>query len=267
MKKTVLWFVLAACCILVPTLVNAQAVANKQQVLGQARNAYYNLKDEGLVEFACSVTPNWEALLADQRKTDPDAADTAIKTLSQLQFSARLGTDGKVKLTHNELSGQSPEMNKALSQIYGGMEQMASGFFDTWVLFMLDHPFPEVTSEYQLEAPPREYRLSYKDGVASVVTTMGRDFAISNLNVTSPQFESTIQPKFTRIPKGFLFTAYNASYKSNAPDDATQLSVLIGYQEVNGLQLVKQLNLSGTYGGNPFAVELAFSNCKVTKKP
>src|ERR1700746_2397012 len=149
MKKTILWFVLFACCILVPALAQAQAVANKQQVLGQARNAYYNLRDEGLVDFACSVTPNWEALLAEQRKTDPDAADTAIKTLGQLQFNARLGSDGKVKLTHNELSGQSDEMNKALAQIYGGMEQMASGFFDTWSLFMLDHPFPEVTSEYQ----------------------------------------------------------------------------------------------------------------------
>ena len=266
MKKSILWFVLVACCILVPTLGDAQAVANKQQVLGQARNAYYNLRAEGLVEFACSVTPNWQALLADQRKTDPAAADTAIKTLSELQFNASLGADGRVKLTHNELSGQSEEMNKALRQIYGGMEQMASGFFDTWTLFMLDHPFPEVTSEYQLEAPPREYRLSYKDGPASVVATMGRDFAITNLKVSSPQFESTIQPKFTKDPKGFLFTAYDASYKGSSPDDATQLTVLIGYQEVSGLQLVKQLNLSGTYGGNPFAVELAFSNCKVTKK-
>ena len=267
MKKTVVCFLLTACCILVPNLANAQTVANKQQVLGQARNAYYNLKDEGLVEFACSVTPNWEALLAEQRKTDPTAADAAIKALSQLQFNARLGSDGKVKLTHNELTGQSEEMNKALGQIYSGMEQMASGFFDTWSLFMIDHPFPEVTSEYQLEAPPQQYRLSYKDGPASVVATMSRDFAITDLKVTSPQFESTIQPRFAKITRGFLFTAYNASYHSSAPGDETKLSVQIAYQDVSGLQIIKQLNLSGSYGGSPFAVELAFSNCKATKKP
>jgi len=267
MKKTVLWFVLAVCCILVPTLANAQTVANKQQVLGQARKAYYNLKDEGLVDFACSVTPNWETLLAKEREANPERVDAAIKTLSQLQFNASLGTDGKVKLTHNELSGQNEKTKNELRQIYSGMEQMASEVFATWSMFML-HPFPEVTSEYQLEAPPREYRLSYKDGTASIVTTMGRDFVITNLQATTPQSESsTYQPRFTKNSKGFLFSSYDSSYKSASPDDATQLSVLIEYQEVSGLQIIKQLNLTGTHGGSPVAVELGFSNCKVTKKP
>ncbi|HEY6252138.1 MAG TPA: hypothetical protein VI685_19440 [Candidatus Angelobacter sp.] len=269
MKKhviVVLCCAVFACCALVPMLSSAQIVANRQQVLTQARHAYYNLRDEGLAEFECSVTPNWKALLADQRKADPAGADSAINTLSQLQFNAKLGADGKVKLTHNELSGQSEEMKKALAQIYGGMEQMTSGFFETWSLFMLDHPFPEVASEYQLEAVGPQYRLSYKDGAASVATTMGRDFAISSLDVTSKEFKSSIQPKFNRIPKGLLFSAYDASYTSNTPTEATQLKVQIGYQEVDGMQVLKQLNLSGTYGGSPFAVELAFSDCKVKKK-
>ena len=269
MKKTLLWLLLPAFCILVPTLANPQAVANKQQVLGQARNAYYNLRDEGLMEFACSVTPNWEALLAKKHEATPERVDADTKTLNELQFTASLGTDGKVKLTHNDLSAQSEEKD-ALRKMYGGMEQMASEVFATWSMFMLDRPFPEVASEYQLEAPPGEYRLSYKykNGGAPIVTTMGRDFVITNLQATIPQSESsTYQPRFTKNSKGFLLSAYDSSYKSASFNDATQLSVLISYQEVSGLQIIKQLNLSGTYGGSPFAVELAFSNCKVTKKP
>lgn len=254
-------------CLLGPTLSQAQTVANKRDVLSQARHAYYNLKDEGLLGFECSVTPNWTALLAEQARTDPTGTATAIKTLSQLQFSAKLGEDGKTKLTHNELAGQNEDMNKALSQIYGGMEQMTSGFFETWSLFMLEHPFPELESEYKLEAAGPEYRLTYNDGTASVVTTMDRNFAISDLKVKTSDFVSTIQPKFTRIPKGFLFTSYAASYHSNSPTDETQLAVQIAYQEVSGMQVIKQLNLSGSYGSSPFAVELAFSGCKVTKKP
>jgi len=254
------------CCCAFSTLSFAQIVANQQAVVRQARQAYYNLKDEGLKEFECSVIPNWKALLANERASNPAGVDAAVQTLSQLHFNARLGTDGKVNLTHNELTGQSDEMLAALKQIYGGMEQMTSGFFETWSLFMLEHPLPEVESEYQLEAMGPEYQLSYKDGSASVVTRMSRDFAISNLKVTSPQFNSSIQPKFNKIPKGFVFAAYEASYSSNSPTDATQLSVQIGYQQVDGLQIIKQLNLSGTYGGSPFAVELAFSDCKVTKK-
>jgi hypothetical protein len=43
--------------------------------------------------------------------------------------------------------------------------------------------------------------------------------------------------------------------------------VQIGYQEVERLLLVQKLNLSGSYGGSPFAIELAFSDCKVTRTP
>jgi hypothetical protein len=44
------------------------------------------------------------------------------------------------------------------------------------------------------------------------------------------------------------------------------LKVHMDYQPVEGLQMLQKLNLSGTYGGSPFAVELAFSDCKITKK-
>src|SRR5215472_1123141 len=168
------------CSFSLPTLSSAQNVGNKQQIISQARQAYYNLRSEGLDGFQCSVTPNWEALLADQRKSDPKAADAAIETLSKLHFNAKLGADGKVKLTHNDIPGASKEMMDALRQIYTGMEQMASGFFDTWSQFMLHRPFPEVESEYQLQVQGPQYLLTYKDGaVTDVATTMSRDFAIS----------------------------------------------------------------------------------------
>lgn len=257
-------FLLAA--LVLPFLSSAQTVANKQSILSQARQSYYNLRTEGLDGFQCAVTPNWELLLQKERQQNPEGVDAAVKTLNQLQFSVSLGADNSVKLTHNELTGQSEQMMTALKQIYGGMEQMSSGFFDTWKLFLLNPPFPEVSSQYQLEAAGSLYRLSYREDLADVVTTMGRDFAISNLKVTTPEFDSSIQPSFTKTPKGFLLSDYDASYQSQKPDETTQLKVHMAYQEVQGLQMLQKLNLTGTYGGAPFAVELSFSDCKVTKK-
>jgi hypothetical protein len=43
------------------------------------------------------------------------------------------------------------------------------------------------------------------------------------------------------------------------------LKVAIGYQEVSGLELVQKLDLQGSYGGNPFSVQLTFSDCTVKK--
>ena len=267
-KSTAVRFFLLSvlCCCPLSSLSSAQVVANKQQIINQARHGYYDLIREGFSEFQCSVTPNWEALLADERKTDAAGADAAVKTLSQIHFSAKFSQDGKVQLTHNTVSPDNTQNADAFKQIFTGMEQMTSGFFDTWKLFVLGPPFPAVESEYRLEAHGPQYLLTYKEGSADVVTTMGRDFAITDMKVTTPEFDSIIQPKFTKTPKGLLFSAYDATYQSKDNGSATELKVLINYQEVDGLQIIQKLNLSGSYGGTPFAAELAFSDCKVTKK-
>lgn len=257
---------LLLCGVALTSLCAAQAVANKQAVLSQARQSYYNLRREGLTAYQCSATPNWELLLQEERKQNPAAADAAIQVLNQLHFTVSLGADDSVKITHNDLAGQSQEMMAALQQIYGGMEQMTSGFFDTWKLFMLNSPFPEVSSDYQLESAGSQYRLSYRENNAAVVTTMSSDFAIDNLRVTTTEFDSTIQPHFSNTIKGFVLSSYEASYQSQKPEEATHLKVLMDYQEISGVQMLHNLNLSGTYGGTPFAVELVFADCQVTTK-
>ena len=106
----------------------------------------------------------------------------------------------------------------------------------------------------------------YKEGTADVVTVMDKDFVINSLTVTAPTFTSTIQPKFNKTPKGLLLTAYNATYGSGKPEETTLLNVQIGYQEVNGLQMIQRMDLLGSYGGTPFAVQVAMSGYQVTKK-
>ncbi|HLW55036.1 MAG TPA: hypothetical protein VKW06_19550 [Candidatus Angelobacter sp.] len=257
-------FVVCLCSFLLPAL-SAQDLPNKKALVGQARDSYYNLRSQGLSSFECSITPNWQLLLQDQRKQDPAATDTAIQTLNQLRFVTTLAADDSVKLTHNDLPGQSEQMMAALKQIFGGMEQMTSGFFDTWKLFMVSRPFPDVDSQYLMESLGQQYRLSYKDGNADVVTTMARDFSISDLKVTTPDFNSSLQPTFTRTPRGWRLSGYEASYQSQKPEEATHLKVFVDYQDVQGLSVLQKLSLSGSYGGAPFAIELAFSACRVTK--
>ncbi|HKM87208.1 MAG TPA: hypothetical protein VJX48_01250 [Xanthobacteraceae bacterium] len=251
--------------VMLASLSGARAEVDKKSILSQARQSYYNLRSEGLAAFQCNITPNWALLLQDQRKENPKGADAAIKILQQLHFTVSLAADDSVKLRHNDLLGQSQQMSDALKQIYGGMEQMTSGFFDTWKLFLVNRPFPQDGSKYKLEAIGPQYRLSYRENAADVVTTMSKDFAISNLKVTTAEFDSSIQPRFTSTPKGFVLNSYDASYKSQKPEETTQLKVMTAYRQVDGVQMLQKLNLSGTYGGSPFAVELVFSHCQVTK--
>ena len=239
---------------------------DRKDVIKRARDAYYSLKSNGLVEFHCDLSPDWQALLEDTRKTDAAAADRAIQTLKQLRFTVSLGTSGSAKVTHTTITPINDEMAKGLNQIYGGMEQMVSGFFDTWSPFMITSPFPEPDGEYELEERPGQWNLSYKDGSANVATAIGKDLAIRELKVTTTEFNSTIQPRFSGSPRGFLLTGYQAEYYGKSPGQTTKLRVDILYQEVNGLQLPRKLSLGGSYGAVPFQVEVTFSGCQATKQ-
>lgn len=242
------------------------AAADKKEVVKQARRAYYSLQAQGLAEFQCNLAPDWETLLQDVRKADPARADQAITTLKQLQFTVSLGRTGSAKVTHTTVAAANDQMAQGLDQIYTGMEQMVTGFFQTWSPFMLSSPLPEAEGNFQIAEQGGQWNLTYKDGTADVVTTMGKDFAIQELKVITEEFTSTIQPGFTSTPKGFLLTGYQADYHGKSPSDTTQLKVGIAYQEVNGLQLPRKLELSGSYGGSPFQMAIALSGCQATKQ-
>jgi len=248
-------------------IATAQDVPNKQAVLSQATQSYYSLRNEGLASFQCSITPNWESLLAEERKSNPAAIDAAIRVLSQLRFTVNVRPDQTATVTHNEVPAQNPEMQQGLRQIYGGMEQMTEGFFDTWKLFVFDHPFPAVNSDYRLEEADSTYRLTYKEDAANVVTVMGKDFAIKSLSVTTSQFDSGIRPSFIQTAKRtWLLNKYSAVYENGHKEQTTVLDMAMDYQTVNGFNLPRNLALSGSYGGTPFAVELTFSDCTAQRK-
>jgi hypothetical protein len=239
--------------------------AADKEIVKEARHSYYSLKDQGLARFECTIVPNWHLLLTEQ-KLDAATVDRAVELLNKIHFSVSLEAGGEAKVTHNEVSAENAEVAKGLSQIYSGMEQMTTGFFQTWSAFSMSPALPEIDGEYQLDKTATEYRLSYKDGTADIVTLLNRDFAMSSLHTTTSEFDSTITPQFKKTAKGLLMTGYEATYKGKSEADATELQVAIDYQAVDQLQLPQKLDLKGTYGGSPFHVEVTFSGCHATRR-
>jgi len=239
--------------------------ADKKEIVRQARQSYYSLKDQGLAEFQCITMPNWQLLLTEQ-KLDAATVSRAVQLLNQIQFSVSLAAGGDARVTHNYISAENEKMAKGLDQIYSGMEQMTTGFFQTWSVFSMSPALPEIGGDYQLEKTGGEYRLTYKDGTADVITILDRDFAMSYLRTTAPEFDSIIRPQFKKTAKGFLLVGYSATYTGKSAADTTELQIAIDYQSVDELQLPQKLDLKGTYGGSPFHVEVSFSSCHVVRR-
>jgi hypothetical protein len=239
--------------------------AADKEIVKEARHSYYSLKDQGLAKFECTIVPNWHLLLTEQ-KLDAKTVDRAAELLNKIHFSVSLEAGGEAKVTHNEVSAENAEVAKGLSQIYSGMEQMTTGFFQTWSAFSMSPALPNIDGEYQLDKTAPEYRLSYKDGTADIVTLLNRDFTISSLKTTTSEFDSTITPQFKKTGKGLLMTGYQATYKGKSAADTTELQIAIDYQAVDQWQLPQKLDLKGTYGGSPFHVEVTFSGCHATRR-
>ncbi len=237
---------------------------NKQQTIKLARQSYYSLNAQGLAEFQCTIVPNWHTLLTEQ-KLDADTVNRAVLLLNKIHFTVSLAAGSDAKVTHNDVSAENAQMAQGLSQIYSGMEQMTTGFFQTWTAFSLSPALPEAGADYQLETTAAEYRISYKEGAADIVTILDRDYAINYLKTTTPEFDSTLRPQFRKSSRGWLLSGYQATYVGKSAAETTELQIAIDYQTVSDFQLPQKLDLKGTYGGSPFHVEVTFSGCTATR--
>lgn len=254
---------LMACC-LVPMAQSQTPVANSKKVMEDARHAYYSLRTAGLDEFRATVRPNWELVLKDQLKSDPASAQAGLKLLNGLHFSMLLDRNDKVTVTHHaDTEPSNEQQRKGFDDIYSGMDQAINGFFTTWELFMLNSPLPTADHDYKLEDLGTQYRLSYKDGSADVVTMMGKNLIITDIKVASADFNSSVRPQFVHTAKGFVLTGYDADYKPTSGSGVVKLSLKIDHQPVSGLQLPVNIVLDSVMDGAPTHMELAFSEHEV----
>ena len=259
---------LSALLLSVPVL-SAQVVEvhHKQEILKKARAACYNLRSRGLLSFQSGLEPDWDTMLAGARKTNPEGTDRAVKLLEAIHFHMTLAADDSVKVTHDTVEAPNDASAKGLAQVYGGMEQMTQGFFQTWSVFLLSYPFPEPGSPYHLVASGEQYQLTYKEGdTDEVTTTLGKDLRILSMKVTTAAFSSLLQPQYEATSQGLLLVGYQADYQSGNAAETTKLQVGIQYADVDGFKLPSELNLQGSYGGSPFSVRVAFKDIQVVHK-
>lgn len=267
LMKPRLWPLLLLCCGILKValpLAHCADLPNKREIIKKARETYYSLRGRGLEAFEASVQPNWRLVLKDQLAQDPAGAQQGLKMLNGIHFQVSLDRSGTTKITHHEdVAPTSEQAANGFKQIFSGMEQAMSGFFDSWAPFMLTTPFPDPAGEYTLEELNNQYHLSYKDGSAAIATTMSKNLVISEIRVDSPAFKSVLKPQFSESPQGLLLSGYEATYQGTGDGESVKLNVQIENQQVNGLQLPRKLNLDGSYQGTPFQMELTFSDYQI----
>jgi hypothetical protein len=145
-----------------------------------------------------------------------------------------------------------------------GLEQTITGFFNIWSPFTFESPFPDADSEFLLEDSAGQYRLTYKQGAAQVVTTMTGDFAMTETEFKTPQMNFDFHPEWSRVKGVYILSAFKALFGAS-PADRQEMDGKVTYQEVDGLELPSALTVKMATPARNATIQVAFENCRVTK--
>jgi hypothetical protein len=242
--------------------------ADKREIIKQARAAYYSLREKGLDTFSANAAVNWEVVLG-PIKTGDDVAQraAAIKLLNGLHFGVAMDSSGKVSVTHRaDTPAPNETSQKGYDQIFTGMEQVITGFYDTYSPFMITSPFPAVDGDYTVEDIDIGYRVTYKEGASSVLTRMTKTFAIIDTTVNAADFDSVIKPAFSTTEQGYVMSGYNGYYKPKTGPGTTLLDGTLEQQMVDGLRMMKKLHFDSSVDGVKNQTEVVFTDYIIKKK-
>jgi hypothetical protein len=240
---------------------------SKQDIIRAAQRSYYNLPNQGLVEFQCSAIPDWKAILKEELKSDIPPDHPGLKVLNKIHFWLSLDQKGSPKLTHQ--SDYTPTDQKSmadLNQTISGMEETLTGFSHTISPFLFTSPFPKIDGDYKLEEKQDGYELSYREGRFDVETTMRKDFGIVQMKVVGPEFTGTIKPQLVKTDLGFLVTGYEGTYQPPSESSTMRVSAQIDYKAVEGFQLPCNLKVDTAAAGGAHKIEFQFTDYQIKKR-
>lgn len=230
-----------------------QVSTRNQDVISQARDAYYSLATRGVRSFKASIEPKWEVILGHS------ATPENLKVFRALRFSMTFDANGKVRLSHEVTAKINPRLESSVVQIHDNMQRLVEGFFATWAMFVVGSPFPETGVSSRVETSGVEYRIfnTLQSGDVMFTMTMS-DFVIRDWRFTGPRGKRVVKPLFHKAADGLLLSGYQSTFESPSGIKTT-LEFHIEYRDVSGLKLPHKILMSGMYASEPVEAELIFN--------
>ena len=231
--------------------VSAQSVSTSQDVVNQARRAYYNLASHGFNGFQATIEPNWEVTLG--YAATPDN----LTVFRDVRFSMNVDAKGAVTLTHEVTGSQKTRVERYAPEIHNNLQRLVAGVFGTWSFFMIRSPFPKIPIETL--TVDKVHRLFYTEESTEVMLTLTTDFVITEAKLNRPTSRRTITPVFQKTSEGLLLTSYHTVSQPVGQGGKTTLYIKIEYEVVGGMKLPSKIHLKGMHGIEPIEAELRFS--------
>lgn len=236
------YFVL--CCSVACSLsVCGQTTPQPAAVLAKARSLYYTPIDAGLKSFHCDVSFDWKDFIQ-KASNQPVAEDDArLKYLKTIQLSVDDELRGTGELHWNAPSPPPDSTEESVAKIRGGMQQIWSGFFQSWNGFITGDLLL-LDAKATVERTSDGYHVAVRTGPSLAEEVFDSNLLLKTVQVTTPTLESVLSPEFTPSPGGLLVTTIASSYKQPPSTVATEVKMSIVYARVGTYQLPSELRVA-----------------------
>jgi hypothetical protein len=234
------------------------AQRRNQDVISQARDAYYSLTRQGFYGFEAALDPKWEVILG------PTATKENLKVFRALRFSMIVDARGAVTITHAVVSSDRTRLQPYIKQIDYNIQRLVRPILGAWAMFMVDSPFPE--NEFRLENSGNRYNLFYTIDSRDAVLTMTSDLLIKEWKLTDRIAKRTIKPVFQKTTDGLLLTGYQSVFEPLGEGNKTTLEINIEYQVVSRMKLPRKIQFKGMYGREPVEAEVTLHSVRATRR-
>ncbi len=239
--------------------------ADKKEVIQRARQSLYSLKTDGLIEFSCQASLDFDAAYKDI-KMDDIGRTQMLPAARNIRFQVAVGPSGAANVSHQFAEAPpNQEVADRLKNVAGGMEQIISGFFQTWSNLMIGSPFTGSPDEYQVDELPDGYRVMADAGTTHVEILLDRNYMLTSLAARTSDFDGTVRPHFTKRKDASLLQSYDATYKTTGAS-SQDLSMKIEYQDLEGLPIPHTIEVIMTLPQGHIDAPITLSNCQVKKK-
>ena len=161
-------------------------------LISQARGAYYNLKKQGFGGFKSTVEPDWEVILG------PISTPHNLKIFRALRFSMVADANGTVTVTHEIAESEKAAVEAYVKEIHDNVQRLVAGFFGAWSRFTISSPFPENETSFRIDDSANQCRLFFTTESTDVVLAVANDLLITEWKLSGARSRRTIKPRFKK---------------------------------------------------------------------
>lgn len=251
-------FALVFSAVLAPVLQAQSTGPSPLVAFGKARALYYTPVDVGLQGFHCDVQFDWKSFMQKATNQSVPDDDARLKYLRTIQLAVDDDLQGTGEL-HWVAPTPAPEgTEESVGKIRDGMQQMWSGFFQSWNGFLTGNMVTLDTTSAVTRANGGYHVTAHtKAGLAE--EQYDDKLVLQTVHVATPVLDSTVSPGFTPSPQGLLVTTIRSAYKQPPSLDVTEVLMKVTYAPVDKFQLPSELAVSV----GPANFDFHLANCTV----